>query len=51
MENKTPEETAKYYIEELGPLGAFRQAVDEWHNSNTQEELDYWSKVMDIIND
>lgn len=48
-EELTPKECAKYYLDELGNEGAFRQAGDEWHNSNTPEELEYWSKVMDIL--
>ena len=46
----TPEEKAKYYIEQLGKEGAWRQAADEWHNSDTDEEREYYSKVMDAVN-
>lgn len=46
----TPEEKAKYYIEQLGKEGAWRQAAEEWGNSDTDKEREFYSKVMDAVN-
>ena len=46
----TAEEQAKYLYSNLGQIGAWRQAAEEWSNSDTPEEREYWDKVMDLIN-
>ena len=46
----TPEEKAKYYVEQLGKEGALRQVSDEWGNADAKEERNYFSDVMDFIN-
>jgi len=42
-------ETASFYIKELGEEGGWKQAADEWGNSNSDEERSFYSEIMDII--